>query len=55
MDPRGVCCGQTPLSLAAKNEHDGVAELILGRGDVSPDRLDKHLSRWLLEMRIMSE
>lgn len=31
---------QTLLSLAANNGHDGIAELLLGRGDASPDRPD---------------
>ena len=32
--------GQTPLWRAAVNGHEGVVEMLLGRGDVSPDKPD---------------
>jgi len=33
--------GQTPLSWAARNRHDGVVKLLLERGDVKPNRPDR--------------
>ena len=37
---RPDCNGQTPLSRAAQNGHDGVVELLLEREGVNPDRPD---------------
>jgi len=35
------CMGMTPLVWAALNGHEGVAKILLGRGDVDPDRPDE--------------
>lgn len=35
------CIGKTPLVWAATNGCEGVAETLLGRNDVSADKLDK--------------
>ena len=32
--------GQTPLSLAVGNGHEGVVRILLGRNDVNPDTAD---------------
>jgi len=37
---REDCIGNTPLGWAAYNGHEDVVEILLGRGDISPDRLD---------------
>ena len=38
VNPDSSCkCGQTPLSWAARNGHERIAELLLGRKDVNPD------------------
>jgi len=40
VNPDSSCkCGQTPLSWAARNGHERIAELLLGRKDVNPDGL----------------
>ena len=35
------CVGNTPLVWAAKNGHEGVVKILLGRGDVKPDKPDE--------------
>jgi len=36
------CAGNTPLVWAARNGHMGVVKILLGRGDVNPDKPDEY-------------
>ena len=45
---QGDCGGNTPLSWAARNGHDGAVKLLLGREDVDPSRPDSEDSTPLL-------
>ena len=33
--------GNTPLAWAAENGHEGVVKVLLGRGDIDPDKPDE--------------
>ena len=47
------CTGRTSLAWAARNGHEGVVKILLERGDVDPNRLDKYSQTPLVSAAIM--